>query len=222
MFADLERYKALERDIATASIVNQFSGLVAVPSLLFISFTDDLQAAGAVTINVDNATCRLQGSTTDYPAYFIPGYTGEAAAIANNFSAGRNLGWTNVIDLFDSELLVTEQSPRFWYPNGYADSSWGRPRQNPFLDCFLFHVGSSKVFSSNSNYYHHGESGLFIMELTSVYQNVQGAFNNNANVRVSGSSMTYEPITPNNDSGIQGLSKNTIINYVRRFPERIV
>jgi hypothetical protein len=215
MFSDLERYQALEKDIAIGSVLNQFSGLVAVPALLFISFTDDLQTFGAVTINVDNATCTL-GSTA-YPAYFIPGYTGEAARIT-----GTDLGASSFTEYFDKEVLVTQQSPLFWYPNNYSESSWGRPRQNPFLDCFMFHVGSSKTFASNSNYYHHSQSGLFYVELNSVYKPAPSTFNNNVNVQVLGSSMTYEPITPVTLSGIQSLSKNTIINFINRYPQRIV
>ncbi|MFO5468302.1 MAG: hypothetical protein ACLBM3_02375 [Dolichospermum sp.] len=86
MFADLERYKSLERDLSTSSIVNQFSGLVYVPAITYPSFQNTLQTAGAVTINVDNATCTIQGSATIYPAYFIPGYTTESASLAGNYN----------------------------------------------------------------------------------------------------------------------------------------
>ncbi|MGF2034279.1 MAG: hypothetical protein RMZ43_002955 [Nostoc sp. CmiVER01] len=222
MFADLERYKALERDLLTSSITNQFSGLVYVPAITYNTggFQQTLQTAGAVTINIDNATCTLQ--STDYPAYFIPGYVADTAAITNKFnSISLSSPSTSVLELFDKEVLTTHINTQYWYPNNLPASSWGRPRQNPFNISYLFHVGSSKTFVAINNYYQYSDSGLLLVNLLEVYQQVAQTFNNNVNVRVTGSSMTYQQYTPATVSGLQGLSKNTIINYIKRFPDRI-
>ncbi|KZL49354.1 hypothetical protein A2T98_13120 [Nodularia spumigena CENA596] len=220
MFADLERYKSLERDYLIASTVNQFSGLVYVPGLPYISFQDDLQTAGAVTINVDNATCTLQGANT-YPAYFIPGYLAESGNLANKFSS-IDLGTTTLIDLFSKEVLITHINANYWYPNNYPDASWGRPRQSPFQQSFCFHIGSSKTYAATGDYSQYTESGLFLLNMVEVYKLVPNTFNNNVNVRVTSSSMTYEPPNTNIPGGIQSLPKNTVINYVKRFPNRLI
>ncbi|MDB9372381.1 hypothetical protein [Nodularia sphaerocarpa] len=219
MFADLERYKSLERDYLIASTVNQFSGLVYVPDLTYLSFQDDLQAAGAVTINVDNATCTLQEGNS-YPAYFIPGYLAEVGKLANNFT-GIEVGATTFLDLFSKEVLVTHINANYWYPNNYPDASWGRLRQSPFQQSFCFHIGSSKTYAATGDYYQYTESGLFLLNMVEVYKLVTNTFNNNVNVRVTSSSMTYQPYTASG-SGIQSLSKNTIINYVKRFTNTLI
>jgi hypothetical protein len=219
MFADLERYKSLERDLSIASIINQFSGLVYVPTITYPSFENTLQTAGAVTINVDNATCTIQGSATIYPAYFIPGYTTESASLAGNYN---NVITSNsLFSLFDSEVLITQLSPTYWYPNTYPDASWGRLRQCPFLASYFFDLGSSKTYAGTLDYFQYDDSGLFLFNLLEVYQFVSGGINNNVNVRVTSANMTYQPYT-DSSGGIQALSKNTIINYIKRFPNRII
>jgi hypothetical protein len=213
MFADLERYKSLEKDFLLASIVNQFSGLVYVPAMTYPGFQSTLQTAGEVTINVDNATCN------GYPAYFIPGYTTESASLAGNYN---NVITSNsLFSLFDSEVLITQLSPTYWYPNTYPDASWGRLRQCPFLASYFFDLGSSKTYAGTLDYFQYDESGLFLFNLLEVYQFVSGGINNNVNVRATSANMTYQPYTASS-GGIQALSKNTIINYIKRFPNRII
>jgi hypothetical protein len=219
MFADLERYKSLEKDFLLASIVNQFSGLVYVPAITYTSgFQNQLQTAGAVTINVDNATCVIQGSPTAYPAYFIPGYISDTASLAKS---SVNLTTASLFDLFDDEVLVTHINPEYWYPNNYPLASWNRPRQNPYNVSYFFHIGSSKTYAGTINYHQYSETGLFLLNLLEVYKFAPSTANNNVNVRVTSSSLTYQPYTASS-GGIQSLPKNTIINYVKRFPDRLV
>ena len=159
MFADLERYKSLERDLTTSSIVNQFSGLVYVPAISYTSpFQNQLLTAGEVTINVDNATCTLIWSS--YPAYFIPGYMSDTASLANS---SINLTTGTIFDLFDAEVLVTHIKPEYWYPNYYPAASWQRPRQNPYNVSYFFDVGSSKTYAGTTLYHQYDESGLFYL-----------------------------------------------------------
>jgi hypothetical protein len=221
MFADLERYKSLEKDWLLSSTVNQFSGLVYVPAITYTTnFQNSLGTAGAVTINVDNATCIIQGSPTVYSAYFIPGYMAETAAIANRFQSV-NLGSTEFLDLFDKEVLITHINPQYWYPNNYPSTSWSRPRQNPYTASYFFHMGSSKTYVGTANYYQYSESGLFLLNLLEVYQPIPNMPNNNVDVRVTSSGLTYQPYTASSGV-IQSLPKNIIINYVKRFPDRLV
>ena len=219
MFADLERYKSLERDLTISSIVNQFSGLVYVPAVTYTStFQNQLASAGAVTINVDNATCAMQGSV--YPSYFIPGYMSDTASLANStINLNDNTG--TIFDLFDAEVLVTHIKPEYWYPNNYLASSWQRPRQNPYNVSYFFDVGSSKTYAGTTLYHQYDESGLFLLNLLQVYKPAPNTPNNNVNVSVTSSSMTYQPYTASS-GGIEALSKNTIINYIKRFPDRII
>lgn len=222
MFADLERYKSLEKDLLLASILNQFSGLVYVPELSFLTNRTLLQTAGGVTINVDNATCVLDGNATVYAAYFIPGYIDSTANIINRFGTGIDVTspTTSLLELFDNEVLITHIDPKYWYPNTYPIASWGRPRQQPFKQSFFFHIGTSKTYGGLADYYQYDESGLFLQNLSEAFT-VNPAFNNNANVKVTASSLTYQQYT--SSSGvIQSLPKNTIINYVKRFPDRLV
>jgi hypothetical protein len=220
MFADLERYKSLERDYLIASTVNQFSGLVYVPDLNYLTLNDEIISATA-SIDINNATCtidvRHQGFLT-FPAYFIPGYLAEVGELAN----GVNLNVSSFFELFTTEVLITQISPSYWYPNNYPDASWGRLRQSPFQQSFCFHIGSSKTYAATTDYYQYNESGIFLLNMFEVYRELSTSFNNNTNVKVISSSMTYEPPNTNIPGGIQGLSKNTIINYVKRFPNRLI
>ena len=168
MFADLERYKSLERDLTISSIVNQFSGLVYVPTITYTdTFKNQLQTAGAVTINVDNATCAIEGSATTYPAYFLPGYMSDTASLANS---SINLTTGTIFDLFDAEVLVTHINPEYWYPNNYPAASWQRPRQNPYNVSYFFDVGSSKTYAGTTLYHQYDESGLFLLSILQVYK----------------------------------------------------
>lgn len=215
MFADLERYKALEKEIEISSIVNQFSGLVYIPALTYVTFESTLKSAGTVTINVDNATCTLQGSATIYPAYFIPGHIGSEASLSVSNTTFNNPGFEG---LFDKEVLVTHLNPSLWYPNNYPDASWRTLRQNPFNPTYAFHIGTSKTYGITSSYYQYNNSGIFFISLLESYKPPD---NVNVDVKVSSSSMTYEPYTASG-SGIQSLPKNTVINYVKRFPNRLI
>jgi hypothetical protein len=215
MFADLERYKQLDRELTISSILNQFSGLVYVPDMTYTTaFKEQLQSAGEVTINVNNATCSLSG--TPYPAYFIPGYMTTTDVL---ITASVDLNNASIFDLFDSQVLVTHINPEYWYPNNYPATSWQRPRQNPYQVSYFFDVGSSKTYAGTVVYHQYDESGLFLLNLLQVYKPAPLTFNN-VNVKVTGSSMTYEQYTASS-AGIQSLPKNTIINYIKRFPNRI-
>lgn len=213
MFADLERYKALDRDIVRSSIINQFSGLVYVPALT-TSFSSALQTAGTVIINVDNATCTLGG--VNYPAYFIPGYVTEVPALSNSII---NLSGSEYVDFLDDEYLVTHIETNLWYPNNLPDNIWGRLRQSPFGVSYLFHIGTSKVYSGTLLYHLRNESGLITVSIEQRFKN-NPSFNNNTDVTVLSSSLTYSNYTPT--TFLNGLNKNTIINYVKRFPNRLI
>lgn len=213
MFADLERYKALERDIVRSSIINQFSGLVYVPALT-TSFSSALQTAGTVTINVDNATCTLGANS--YSAYFIPGYITEIPSLS---STTVDLGSFNYVDFLDDEYLITHIETNLWYPNNFPDNIWGRLRQSPFGVSYLFHIGTSKVYSGTLLYHLKNESGLITVSIEQRFKN-NPSFNNNTDVVVLSSSLTYSNYTPT--TSLNGLDKNTVINYVKRFPNRLI
>ncbi|MCC5631703.1 hypothetical protein LC613_28715 [Nostoc sphaeroides CHAB 2801] len=216
MYADFERYKALDRDLQIRELVSQFSGLIYVPDLRdgVVANSNAIRDSLGVTVNIDNATCILNAfPSTVYNCYFIPGYLTSTSNLNGNILV-------NDITYFDLESLVTQLDPKYWYPNTYPTSAWFRARQAPFQLSYCFHLGSAKIYTTTADYFSYTESETFIINLVQKYKATTPLLN--VNVQSSLANMTYEPYTASPISGVQGLTKNTVINYVKRFPARLV
>lgn len=220
MFQDLARYNSLLREVNERHILNQFSGLVYLP---YNPNTLGSLQDKTITINVAGASLTISGSTAIRFCYFIPGYVRQ-----NLEGSLTEQGFIN------TDVLYTTVNSKLYWP---TDLNSRQATENPtiihpeqigdFIVNFpILDIFRSRVYVIDANYSVSEPEGIYKVSLLRFTGagSVTGIKATNIVVR-KGPFLEFDqsPEPPRgSDSTLSPLRRNTIIQALQMYPDRLV
>lgn len=208
------------RIINHQALSSQFSGLIATEGGGGLTATGQTRGGNFYSYLVDVNNTRFvptSGTTgVNIKGYFIPGRFLTSVGSDENINLG---GFT-----IDADYLACP-FPEFWLPNNYPKGNttdtpsgrWSTYEWQPFNNTQkLYYVRNNMEYIAPAGAYIFREERVVLIKL-----GAQAASNTfNFNFVYSDALMTYD----NNPNRVRtgGLDKNTVINYIRRYKDKVV